>query len=128
MESQIDLYFGPFRLERAKRLWQNEQWVDVRPRALAVLRYLAERAGELVTSEELLKRLWPGIYVTRTVLRVCVRELRRALQDNAETPQFIATVGRQGYQFLAVVSSTPLGATPQDAVPIADAEPAPSSQ
>ena len=98
------------------------------PRSLAVLRYLAERSGQLMTSDELLKQLWPGIYVTRTVLRVCVRELRRALQDNAETPQFIATVGRQGYQFLAVVSSTPLGATPQDAVPIADAEPAPSSQ
>ena len=42
-ESRANLYFGSFRLVQAKRLWQAEQWVDVRPRALAVLRYLAER-------------------------------------------------------------------------------------
>jgi len=65
--TQTTLHFGPFRLEGTKRLWREEHLVGVRPRPLAVLRYLAERPGRLVTSEELLNRLWPGIYVTKTV-------------------------------------------------------------
>ena len=69
------LGFGLFRLEAAKRLWQSNQLVELRPRPLAVLRYLAERPGRLVTKDELLKQLWPGIYVTKTVLKVCVREM-----------------------------------------------------
>jgi DNA-binding winged helix-turn-helix (wHTH) protein len=47
----------------------------------AVLRYLAARHGQLVTEEELLKRLWPGIYVTKTVLPVCVHAIRQAVQE-----------------------------------------------
>jgi predicted ATPase/DNA-binding winged helix-turn-helix (wHTH) protein len=98
-----DLSFGPFRLQGAKRLWRGEQVVDVRPRPLAVLRYLAERPGRLVTREELLKRLWPGISVTKTVLRVCVREIRQALHDDLHEPQYLDTVGRQGYRFIGTV-------------------------
>lgn len=71
-----DLYFGPFRLEQGTRLWSGNQQVAIRPRPLAVLRYLAERPGQLIPGEELLKQLWPGTYVTKVVLRVCVRELR----------------------------------------------------
>jgi DNA-binding winged helix-turn-helix (wHTH) protein len=96
VRAESDLYFGPFHLEQAKRLWRGNQLVGVRPQPLAVLRYLAERQGQLVTGEELLKLLWPGIYVTKTVLRVCVRELRQALGEDRATPQFIETVGRQG--------------------------------
>jgi DNA-binding winged helix-turn-helix (wHTH) protein len=54
----------------------------------------------------LLKRLWPGIYVTKTVLKVCVREIRQALKDDATRPRFIETVGTQGYRFIAAVSTT----------------------
>jgi len=71
-----DMYFSPFRLESSKRLWRGERFVEVRPRPLAVLRYLATRPSQLISSEELLKHLWPDIYVTKTVLRVCVREIR----------------------------------------------------
>lgn len=100
------LYFGPFRIEAAKRLWRGEQLIEIRPRPLAMLRYLAERPRQLVTKEELLKRLWPGVYVTKTVLKVCAREIRQALGDDAATPQYIETVGAQGYRFIgAVVSS-----------------------
>ena len=52
-----DLNFGSFRLESTKRLWRGTQPVAVRPRPLAVLRYLAEQSGQLVDSEESLKRL-----------------------------------------------------------------------
>src|SRR5215475_8953462 len=52
-----DLHFGPFRLEKTKRLWRGERLLNVRPRPLAVLHYLAERPGRLVPKEELLKQL-----------------------------------------------------------------------
>src|SRR5438034_8320657 len=97
------LGFGLFRLEAAKRLWQGDQLVELRPRPLAVLRYLAERPGWLVTKDELLKQLWPGIYVTKTVLKVCVREIRQALAEDATRPQFVETVGTQGYRFIGTV-------------------------
>src|SRR5262245_27177059 len=101
------LCFGPFRLEGVKRLWCGEHRVNVRPRPLAVLRYLAERPGRLVPGEELLKHLWPGIYVTKTVLRVCVREIRQALGEDPTAPRFLETVGRQGYRFTGTVSPRP---------------------
>ena len=128
-QSQADLHFGPFRLEKAKRLWCADQFVNVRPRSLAVLRYLAERSNLMVTSDELFSQLWPGIYVTKTVLRVCISELRQALQDNATTPQFIETVGRQGYRFLVPVTTTASSsASVRVDVPLPKAERAPSPQ
>src|SRR5262245_35527772 len=107
-----DLCFGLFRLEGVKRLWRGERRVDVRPRPLAGLRYLAERPGRLVTGEELLKRLWPGIYVTKTVLRVCVHEIRQALEEDSIAPHFIETVGRQGYRFIGTVNAQPSALSP----------------
>jgi DNA-binding winged helix-turn-helix (wHTH) protein len=104
LQAEADLCFGPFRLEGSKRLWREDQLVALRPRPLAVLRYLAEQAGRIVTGEELLKRLWPGIYVTKTVLRVCVREIRQALGEEFAIPRFIETVDRQGYRFIAPLS------------------------
>jgi DNA-binding winged helix-turn-helix (wHTH) protein len=102
-----NLYFGPFRLERNIRLWRGEQVVEWRPRSLAVLRYLAARPGQLVTEEQLLKRLWPGIYVTKTRLQVCVHAIRQALQEGPSAPAYIQTVGRHGYRFIGAVSDRP---------------------
>jgi DNA-binding winged helix-turn-helix (wHTH) protein/predicted ATPase len=105
-EGQSKLRFGPFCLEAAKRLWRGNQLVDLRPRSLAMLRYLAGRPSQLVTKEELLKQLWPGIYVSSTVVKVCVREIRHVLGDDAMRPQFIETVGVQGYRFIGQVVSS----------------------
>ena len=81
-QTAVDLHFGPFRVEGTQRLWQGDRLMAVRPRPLTVLRYLAERPGQIITSKEMLKRIWPDIYVTKTVLRVCVRELRQALEED----------------------------------------------
>ncbi len=96
-----ELHFGPFRLDAIGQLWRGDQPVDIRPRPLAMLRYFAERPRQLLTKEELLQQLWPGIYVSPVVVRVCVREIRHALGDEATQPQFIQTVGGQGYRFVA---------------------------
>ena len=103
---ETTLSFGPFRLEATKQLWRGEHCIDLRRQSLALLRYLAERPGQVVTKKELLTQLWSGLYVSPTVVRVCVREIRAALGDDAKQPQFIETLGTQGYRFIASLSTT----------------------
>ena len=74
--------------------------MTLRPRTLAMLCYLAEHPDRLVTKAELHQHVWAGTHVTDTVLRVCVQEIRAALGDAAAAPQYLETVGRQGYRFL----------------------------
>jgi DNA-binding winged helix-turn-helix (wHTH) protein/predicted ATPase len=104
--SESEVSFGPFRLEAAKQLWRGGQRIHLRRHSLAVLRYLAERPRQLVKKEELLKQLWPKIYVSPMVVRVCVREIRAALGDDAKQPQFIETLGVLGYRFIGQVVSS----------------------
>jgi predicted ATPase/DNA-binding winged helix-turn-helix (wHTH) protein len=101
MAAEHHLTFGPFRLDLAQgRLWQGDQERSLRPRSLAVLRYLAEHPGRLVSKAELRQHVWGGTYVSDTVLRVCVQEIRAVLGDAAAAPRYLATVGRQGYRWL----------------------------
>ena len=107
MEHTQNVCFGPFRLDPVnQQLWRGEQEISVRPKPLAVLGYLVTNAGRLVSREELLKSLWPGLYVTKTTVRVCIRELRTALAEDVATPQYIETVGQRGYRFIAPLSMT----------------------
>ena len=109
MDLAPHLVFGPFRLDPInKHLWRGEDQLALRPMAGAVLLVLAENAGEIVTKAELFKRVWAGTHVSDTVLRVCIREIRQALEDSAQTPQYIETVGRRGYRFVG----TPNGGKP----------------
>jgi DNA-binding winged helix-turn-helix (wHTH) protein/predicted ATPase len=101
MERAHCIAFGPFRLDTTHAcLWREEQVLTLRPRVFAVLRYLAERPGRLVTKAELRQHVWAGTSVTDTVLRVCIREIRAVLGDSAEAPQYLQTVGGRGYRFL----------------------------
>src|SRR5262245_40501689 len=84
-QDESDLHFDAFSLESSKRLWRGEQLIDLRPQALAVLRYLAERPGQLVTRAELLAQFWPGISVTKSAIRACVHAIRKALNEDSYT-------------------------------------------
>ena len=70
-----------------------------------VLRYLAERPGELVSKQDLLTALWPGTTVSEGVLKTYVWEIRRALGDQLHKPRFIETIPRRGYRWVAAVQS-----------------------
>jgi eukaryotic-like serine/threonine-protein kinase len=70
-----------------------------------VLTYLVAHAGRLVTHDELLAAIWPDTYVQPEVLRRYILEIRRVLGDNAETPRFIQTFPKRGYQFIAPLRS-----------------------
>jgi DNA-binding winged helix-turn-helix (wHTH) protein/Flp pilus assembly protein TadD len=81
----------------------GNQLLELTPKLLDLLLHLLDHAGALVTKEELLDALWPGANVTDNALTQAVSELRRALGDDAGTPQFIKTVARRGYRFIAPV-------------------------
>jgi DNA-binding winged helix-turn-helix (wHTH) protein/predicted ATPase len=107
------LRFGPFRLDLATaRVWRGAQALKLTAKALAVLRYLAAHPGQVVTKAELFAAVWPQTVVSDAALTVCIRELRQALGDNAQAPQYIETVHRQGYRFVAPLHDSPAVATP----------------
>jgi DNA-binding winged helix-turn-helix (wHTH) protein/predicted ATPase len=87
-------------------VWQGEQRLPLTPKAFAVLRYLMEHAGRVVTKEELLQVVWAGTAVSEGALTTCMREIRKALGERAQAPQYIETVHRRGYRWMAPLLTT----------------------
>ena len=83
---------------------RDEVDVELTPKLLDLLLHLLDNAGALVTKEQLLDALWPGANVTDNALAQAVSELRQTLGDDASAPQFIKTVARRGYRFIAPVA------------------------
>jgi predicted ATPase/DNA-binding winged helix-turn-helix (wHTH) protein len=97
--------FEQFRLDTANGcLWRNGTQIILPPKPFAVLRYLVENPGRVITHDELLDALWPETFVQPQVLRTYVLELRKALGDDADQPRFIQTLPKRGYRFVAPVS------------------------
>jgi predicted ATPase/DNA-binding winged helix-turn-helix (wHTH) protein len=96
--------FGPFRLFPAARAFEkNGVPLTLGNRALDILIVLAERAGEVVSHRELLARVWRGLVVDPSNLRVHMTGLRRALGDRDGKDKYIANVTGQGYCFVAPI-------------------------
>jgi adenylate cyclase len=94
--------FGGYRFDMENgRLWSGKNEIRLTPKASAVLKELVTRAGEPVSKEDLFATVWNGTAVSDDALTSCVRELRRALEDDARQPRFIETRHRRGYQFVA---------------------------
>jgi transcriptional activator of cad operon len=73
----------------------------IEPKAMEVLVFLADRAGHVVSREELLSALWPGAVVGDDALSQAVIKLRKALRDPAKSPQYIETIPKRGYRLIA---------------------------
>src|ERR1700744_5222347 len=98
--------FGPFRLDTSNEcLWRGGAQISLKPKRFAVLRYLVENPGRLITHDELLDKLWPEAFVQPQVLRTYMLELRKILGDDAGQPRFIQTLPKRGYCFVAPVSA-----------------------
>jgi TolB-like protein/DNA-binding winged helix-turn-helix (wHTH) protein len=96
--------FGPFEINlRTGELRKRGIRLALQEQPLKILAALLEQPGEVVTREDLCRRLWPnGTFVDfEHSLNAAVRRLRIALGDEAETPKFVETVHRRGYRFLA---------------------------
>src|ERR1700692_4843169 len=101
------IQFGTFELDSAAgELRKHGIKIRLQEQTLQILQQLLEHAGEVVTREELQKRIWPadtfvdfdhGLYSA-------VQRLRDALGDNAETPRYVETLPRRGYRFIAAVN------------------------
>ncbi len=102
--------FSPFRLDIVNQcLWRHRDKRDderilLTPKAFAVLRYLVEHAGQLVTHDELLDAVWPTTHVQPQAVKKLILDIRSALGDRAKKPLFIETLHRRGYRFIAAVS------------------------
>lgn len=100
--------FDRFRLDGVNQsLWHEDARVPLMPKPFAVLQYLVERPGRLVTQDQLLHALWPGTHVQADVVRRYIMEIRRALGDRADAPRFIQTFPKRGFQFIAPVTDDP---------------------
>jgi pimeloyl-ACP methyl ester carboxylesterase len=98
--------FPPYQLDLgAGRLLRGAKPIDIRPKAMAVLQYLSQRPGQLVTKEEILQAVWPDVFVEEAVLKVTIGEIRKALADQCHEPRFIETAHRRGYRFIGKIET-----------------------
>ena len=106
MSAEQLLSFGPYRLDvQTGQLWRGKQEVRLTGKASALLRYLVERAGQVVTKEELFASVWAETVVSDAALTSCVQELRKALRDDPKRPRYLQTIHRRGFQFIASLRS-----------------------
>src|SRR5215472_18609351 len=97
--------FESFRLDTSNEcLWRAGAQIALPPKPFAILRYLVDNPGRLITHDELLDALWPDTFVQPQVLRTYMLELRKVLGDDAESPRFIQTIPKRGYCFVARVA------------------------
>ncbi len=107
---------GEWRVDSASGvIVRNGAEVRLEARTMRLLIYLAERAGETVSIDDLLDQVWSGVTVTSDSVYQAVASLRRQLGDDPKQPAYIATVPRLGYRMIA-----PVG-------PWSDSSPAPQS-
>ena len=114
------IHFSPFHLSSdVDLLYCNDAVVPLEPRAVRVLRYLAEHHERVIPKEELLEQVWADVFTTDGVLKRAVLQARRALGDEAENARFIKTYHARGYRFIAPVTFSATGAGPATAPDIA---------
>lgn len=107
--------FADFTLEaREHRLRRGDQEIYLRPKPFETLVYLLERHGHLVEKNELLDTVWADSLVTESTLTHCIEEIRKALQDDAHHPQYIKTIPRLGFKFIADVEALPASAREEE--------------
>ena len=108
--------FPPFRLDKVDQtVWRQtagapEQPVFLNPKAFALLQYLIENSGRLVSHEELLDVLWPNVHVQPEVIKSHILSIRTALGDSPRESRYIETVRKRGYRFVASLSDDRVGA------------------
>lgn len=77
---------------------------SLEPQVVRLLVHLAERKGELVSRDELIREVWDGSFVSDDAITYAVGELRKALGDDARRPRFIETIPKKGYRLVAKVT------------------------
>src|SRR5438067_8040964 len=108
---------GDFRLAewtvqpRLNTLIANGQAVHIEPKVMQVLICLAD-AGDVVSKEQLIEKVWSDTYVTDDVLTRCISELRKAFDDDPKHPRYIQTIPKSGYRLIPTAEAMPAPAQP----------------
>jgi predicted ATPase/DNA-binding winged helix-turn-helix (wHTH) protein len=106
-QRQATISFGAFRLSLTeRRLSKHDKPVELRGRAFDILVALIERAGRVVSKNELFDIVWPGTTVDENSLRFHIASLRKALDDGTAGARYVATVYGRGYCFVAPIMSS----------------------
>src|SRR5215472_13111221 len=102
------LRFDVFELDTAAgELRRHGDRVKLPPQPFRVLELLARHRGEVVTRSLIRERIWTDAFVDfEQSLNFCIRQIREALGDTADSPRFIETLPRRGYRFLLPVETT----------------------
>jgi DNA-binding winged helix-turn-helix (wHTH) protein/TolB-like protein/Tfp pilus assembly protein PilF len=96
--------FGSFRLdERERQLLRNGEPIRLPPKAFDTLVLLVENSGHAVEKDALMRRVWPDVFVEEATLAQNIRTLRKALGQSPSGGQYIETVPKHGYRFVAAV-------------------------
>lgn len=99
--------FGPYRLQiPGLLLYRHDELVPLPPKVAQTLLLLVERAGEMVQKEELLSQVWQGAFVEEGSLARNISVLRKTLGSGEEGGEYIATLSKRGYRFVAPVQET----------------------
>jgi len=103
--SVVRLRFDRFELDEAEaRLTCDGEPIALAPKPFAVLCVLARAPGSLVSKNALLDLVWGHRFVTESVLKTAISEVRAALDDDPKEPRYIETVSRRGYRFIAATT------------------------
>ncbi len=95
---------GGWRVDPARcALERADEVLHLEPKVMDVLVYLARRAKQVVSKDDLIRDVWGGRFVTEDVITVSIHELRKAMGDSARQPEFIETIPRRGYRWIAPV-------------------------
>jgi DNA-binding winged helix-turn-helix (wHTH) protein/TolB-like protein/Tfp pilus assembly protein PilF len=119
--------FGRFRLKTAERILLREgEPVPLTPKVFDILITLVENRGQVVAKDDLMKRVWPSTYVEEGNLTQNISLLRKALGESPGGVQFIETVPRRGYRFVADINEAWDGVSsngPTEPAPVAETIP-----
>jgi DNA-binding winged helix-turn-helix (wHTH) protein len=121
------LQFGVYELDRdAMELRKHGVTIRLQEQPFRVLAMLAERPGEVITREQLREQIWGNTFVDfDQSLNKAVNRVREALNDNAGIPQYVETIPRRGYRFIAPVAANPQTEAQGTTVPVSSG-PAPA--
>jgi len=113
----VALRFGEFRLDLdTRQLFAGSESRHLTPKAFELLQLLLDCRPKALSKDEILRRLWPGTFVAAANVAVLIREIRTALDDDAQAPKFVRTAQRYGYAFSGAVVEESHAARPEQTV------------
>ena len=113
--------FGPYRLDADEKvLLRDGQAVPIPPKDLETLLVLVERSGHIVEKDELLGKVWPGVFIEEGNLARHIFNLRQVLGEGPEGRKYIETVPKRGYRFVGLLSEHDEPAQAEVAAPVTD--------